>query len=87
MEICNIHMFIYAVWTYEYETFPWLFPKVYALEFSLFTYYISSLLKTCLVMEIWFKVLEKSWNPIGQHVYERYIILGYATRYRLIFWM
>jgi len=24
----------------------------------------------CLVMDIWFKVLEKSWTPIGQHVYE-----------------
>jgi len=21
-------------------------------------------------MEIWFKVLEKSWNSIGQHAYE-----------------
>lgn len=25
---------------------------------------------TYLVMEIWFKVLQKSWNSIGQHVYE-----------------
>jgi len=31
---------------------------------------LLSLIHFSLVMEIWFKVLEKSWNSIGQHVYE-----------------
>jgi len=31
---------------------------------------LTMLVEKYMVMEIWFKVLEKSWKPTGQHVYE-----------------
>jgi len=30
----------------------------------------------CLFKEIWFKVLEESWKPIGRHVYEPCVVIG-----------
>jgi len=74
MEICYIHMFIHAEFekkerslNYKQAIFvghsnsSWgiIHDHVYNPDFT-----------TCLVMEIWFKVMEKSWKSIGQNVYE-----------------
>jgi len=38
----------------------------------------------CLVMEMWFKVLEKSWNPIGQHAYDPCLTIFMFPRFSVI---
>jgi len=71
MEMCY-HMFIYA----EFEMMNMFFLKKDAQNISRRTLLIRNFFLHCsclywdfsLVMEIWFKVLEKSWKPIGQNV-------------------
>jgi len=71
MEMCYIHMFIYA----EFEIINMFFKErrsKYKPAYVLNTHNVLNV--SCLyrdfslVMEIWFKVLEKYWKSIGQNV-------------------
>jgi len=71
MEMCYIHMFIYA----EFEIMNSFFKErrsKYKLPYALNTHKFQQC--SCLyrdfslVMDIWFKVMEKSWKSTGQNV-------------------
>jgi len=71
MEICYNHMLIYA----EFEIINTFFKErrskskpAYALNTQHFQKCSCLYRDFSLVMEIWFKVLEKSWKSIGQNV-------------------
>jgi len=71
MEICYIHMFIYA----EFKIINMFFKErrsKYKPASALDTRNVlncSCLYRDfSLVTDIWFKVMEKSWKSIGQHV-------------------
>jgi len=69
---CN-HMFIYA----EFEIINRIFKErrskykpAYALNTQHFVHFSCLYRNFSLVMDIWFKVMEKSWKSIDQNVYE-----------------
>jgi len=71
MEMCYNHMFIYA----EFEIINMFFKERRTKYKPAYTLYAQHFLNfACLywdfslVMEICFKVLEKSWKSIGQHL-------------------
>jgi len=64
MEICSNHMFIYA----EFDIIN-MFIKERRSKYKQHFLNCSCLYRDfSLVMEIWFKVMEKSWKSTGQHV-------------------
>jgi len=71
MEICYIHVFLYA----EFEIIQIFFKErrskykpAYALNTQHFLNFSYLYRDFSLVMGIWFKVLEKSWKSTGQNV-------------------
>jgi len=71
MEMCYNHMFIYAVFKIINIFFKERRSKckpAYALDTQDFLNCSCLYRDFSLVMEIWLKVMEKSWKSIGQHV-------------------
>jgi len=71
MEMCYNHVFIYA----EFEIMNMFFKErhskykpAYALNTLNFLHFSCLYRDFSLVMDIWFKVLEKSWKSTGQNV-------------------